>query len=425
MKIRNNKTLMQYGTVFSFDIISKIMAALCTVLVIHMLNTQAYAEYTLFNSIASIVSSMIGSGITTGFLRMSVKNRSLGNGTDGGYYTVSFSAVLALTIVLFLGRSIISVIYATNGRLVSFSIVEAAIISLCQLNVYVFQSREKFGVAGKIYNLRNAVFFIFLIIVYLVGIRDNAVIIMIGTIVAGTLAIGLSFAFFRQAKGFSFPCFDIKRKEIIQLFFEIRWLVLYFAILALINAMDVIVLNRYTNDYYVANYGVAYKYYILLLSLLPSITAILRVKTSTKEYEESVEKRQAFIKNWIKKTGILSVIALAIIPLASRLIWNVLNGSDYELAYFCFVIFIIGASLSYMFSPIINFVLAANLHIRLCSVSLLALIFNIVGNYFLARKYAAIGVTVTTVISQAIINLGGTVILLYNDRKVRQRNEEV
>ena len=420
MHIKNNKALVDYGSVFSFDVINKIISGLCTIFVIRMLNTDAYAHYTLFNSIASMISSMIGSGITTGFLRMSVKKRSSGNGADGSYYTICIILVFIFSLFLFLLRSLLEKIYSTNTLIITFSIAEAAILSICQLNVYIFQAREKYVTAGKIYNLRNLALFIFLIAIYYLGVHKKADIVILGTICAGAIAILFSFVFLRQVDEFHFPSFSISRKEINNLFYEIRWLILYFAILAMINAMDVIILNRYTGSYYVANYGVAYKYYILLLSLLPSITAILRVKSSAKEYEESAIKRQFFIKTWLKNTGAISLVAIITIPLVSFFIWDVLNGADYKLAYYCFVIFTFGASFSYMFSPMINFMLSAKLHRNLCFLAFCALVFNIIGNYILVNRFAAIGVSITTVLSQVIINLGGTIILMRNDKRLKK-----
>lgn len=396
---------------------------MCTVFIIRILGIGSYANYTLFNSIASIVASMIGSGITTGFLRMSVKKRSSGNGTDGGYYTISFLVILVFTILLFIARRLFVAIYNTSSLIVVLSIIEAAVLSICQLNVYVFQAREKYRVAGKIYNLRDVLIFVFLIMTFFMGGERDTYSVIVFTISAGVFAVLLSFLFFRKEKDFRFPSLDINKREIKSLLFEIRWLICYFAILAMINASDIIILNRYSNSYYVANYGVAYKYYVLLLSLLPSISAILRVKSSTKEFEESAEKRKMYIRSWLKKTSILSLIAVIFIPMVSYFLWDLLNGTEYKIGYYCFIVFTFGASLSYMFSPMVNFILSAKLHKSLCFVSLFALVFNLIGNYILVQQYAAIGVSVTTVLSQAIINLGSTVVLLSHDKTkiVKQR----
>lgn len=416
MRLIKNKTLAQYGTVFTFDVLNKVIAGLCTIFIIRILETESYANYTLFNSIASIVASMIGSGITTGFLRMSVKNRSSGNGADGSYYTVSFIVILTFTLILLVVRRLFVAIYNTSIFIVTLSIIEAAVLSLCQLNVYVFQAREKYRIAGKIYNLKDVVIFAFLFVTFFMEFEKDTYSVIFFTILAGVLAVLMSFLIFRKERDFRFPSFDISKIEIKNLFFEIRWLICYFAILAMINASDIIILNRYSSSFYVANYGVAYKYYVLLLSLLPSISAILRVKSSTKEFEESAEKRKMYIRSWLKKTSLLSSIAVVVTPMASYFLWDLVNGDEYRIGYYCFVVFTFGAALSYMFSPMVNFVLSANLHKSLCFVSLFALIFNWIGNYILVQHYAAIGVSVTTVLSQAIINLGGTVVLLSHDR---------
>lgn len=412
----NLKGIQDYGVVFSYDLLSKCIAALCNIFIIRMLMTEEYANYTLFQSIATSISGMIGGGITTGYLRLSVKNRSEGKNDDSGYYTLSMIAIWGITIILLASNSVFMMIYNTSFGIVVLSIIEAAVLSQCQLNVYLYQSREQFGIGGRLYNLRHIVLFFSLLLLFMLNKMKLAWHIMVGTIIAGFIVSIICTISFRNLEEFKFPSFKINKNEIKQLFFEIRWLVLYFTILALINAMDIIVLNKYTDSFYVANYGVAYKYYSLLLSLLPSITAVLRVRSSTKEYEESPEKRIDFIRRWLKKTGIIALIGIIVIPIVSFVFWNFVNGEGYSLAYWCFVIFMFGAMMSYMFSPSINFVLSAKKHKSLCLISIASLAFNIIGNVILVQKFSVIGVTITTIISQAIINIGGFMILLNEDK---------
>lgn len=415
--IKYKKNFLDYGTVFSYDMLNKFIAGLCNIIVVRMLTEGEYANYTVFNSIASVVSGMIGSGIATAYLRLSVKHRSAGENDDSGYYTFSLMVSFVLYMIVLIFGRYIGIIYKTSLLIVVLSIAEAAILSLCQLNLYVYQAREKYGYGGKIYNLRNIVIFCALVFVLFCCENKSAYLVMLSTIIAGVIALVMSFVFLNKLNDFKLFSISIKINEIRQLVFEMKWLVLYFVILALMNAVDVIVLSKITNSYYVANYGVAFKYYALFMSLIPSIAAVLRVKCSTTEFEESSKKRIDFLKNWIKKTSVIALIGMIIIPVVSYFLWDVINGVGYSLAYKCFVVFLLGAMMSYIFSPSINFLLSAGMHKKLCLIAFFALLFNLVGNYIMVNRFAAVGVTIITVVSQAILNCGGAIVLIIYDTK--------
>ena len=122
-----------------------------------------------------------------------------------------------------------------------------------------------------------------------------------------------------------------------------------------------------------------------------------------------------FVKNWIKRTSVIAMLGMLMIPIISYFIWDFINGVGYSLAYNCFVVFLLGAMMSYIFSPSVNFLLSASMHRELCLLAFFVLMFNLVGNYIMVNKFAALGVTIITVVSQAILNCGGTLILVIRD----------
>lgn len=421
-ELKNKKGIKAYGIVFFFDLLNKFIAGVNGIIIVRMLTSQEYANFTVFNSIASVISGMIGSGISMAFLRLSVKDRSMNKNDDSGYYTFCIFMNWALLLSLFFFYKIIAGVYKTSSLIAILGIMEAAILSQGQLNLYVYQAREDFFGGGKIYSLRNLLIFLSLVFALLLCKKLSDKTVMISIVFAGCVVLGASFFLLRKLKDFKFPNWKIETEKIEKLFFEIKWLILYFVLLSFINAVDVIMLNKFSSSYNVANYGVAFKYYSLFLTLLPSILAVLRVKCSTNEFEESSKKRITFMKIWIKKTGIITLVVMLIVPIVSYCFWHFLNGDGYQLAYNCFIIFLFGAMLSYIFSPAVNFMLSANMHKQLCIIVFCALLFNIIGNYIMVNKCGALGVTIITVISQAMLNCGSTIILFINDKGLMINN---
>lgn len=402
--------------VFFYDAISKVCAAATSVFIIRMLSMNDYSDYTVFSSIAGVLASIIGSGISTAYLRMSAKRIANDRARDGSIYTFAIVIILLFTMLCFLFSNAFAYCYKVNIKIIIFGIFEAFVLSLNQLSTYVYQVRSNYSTSGKLNNIRNLSLAILLGVFFCITHTMSVNSVMITTIISGMLSATVLISLFTKKTNFQWEMPIIDRKEFMEIFFEIKWLVVYFLFLSLINSTDVIMLRMFTTEDCVANYGVAHKYYSLVLSLLPSISAVLRVRSSSKEYEESPQKRLMFVLKWIKKSTVLIIPVLFVLAIGAKILWHLLNGYNYDSSFYCFVIFLIGAGMSYIFAPCVNFVLSAGNHRKLCILAVIALIINVILNYVFIKKYGVIAVTITTVFSQAIINVGSAIIIVKKDR---------
>lgn len=409
MKVQ--KSIKNYLTVFSFDMICKIVAGVNAMILIRFLSTEEYADYTTFLSLASLISSMIGSGVTTAYLRLSVKNRSKGCKNDGAIFRMSIMMIVVAICVVLPFTPAVRMLYKTKLSIVVLALLEAFVLSITQLIIYLFQARENYKTAGKISNIRNVLVFVGLILLlFLSKLHTRITMVFVVLIAAGLFSLIVASFTIHKLDDFSFSQKG-RRNDFVALFFEIKWLILYFSLLAMNNAVDVLMLKRFSNSVQVANYGVAFKYYSLVLAFLPSLMAILRVKTSKSDFEASAEERKKYLQRWIKAFSKFTTIIAVGIVVVAFFMWELINGANYKSAYPCFFVFVIGASISYIFSPAVNFVLTGLHHKKLVLLACIALIVNATLNYIFVATYGAIIVTVTTVVSQAIINVGSTVII--------------
>ncbi len=195
------------------------------------------------------------------------------------------------------------------------------------------------------------------------------------------------------------------------------WIVIYLILLNLFNQMDIVMLSNMLKDEDVAMYGIAFKYYSLLLTLLPSIKAVLRVRTSKKEYVDSREHRKDFTMLWLKKTGILVVPACFLIILTSGIFMPIINGHQYDASINAFRILMIGVGISYVFASNVGIMMAANKHKTLCVLALVALIFNTITNWIFIPIWGINAAAATTVISHAILNVSATFFILFDKGK--------
>ena len=188
-------------------------------------------------------------------------------------------------------------------------------------------------------------------------------------------------------------------------------------ILALFNQADVLLLSRYASDSDIANYGVAQKYQVIVLSILPSLLALLRVRTAKKDYVQSSQKRKDFTVKWIRSITPATLILIIIGAILSKYLFPVINGEQYSSAVPLFQIMLIGVGISYIFSPIIPVIMAAKRFALLCSLCTFSFLITVVGNYLFIPRFGAISPSVFFVVSNAFLNVGATIFILLEPRE--------
>jgi len=181
-------------------------------------------------------------------------------------------------------------------------------------------------------------------------------------------------------------------------------LITYGCLLTAFQSLDVFMLSHFSSEVELANYGVAGRYRAMALLLLASVHAVLLPRFSQLDMSDPAKQRRFTVK-WLVLCGWTIVPILVGVAFAKPLFLMV-NGMQYENAYYIFFIFSVGIWTSLTFSPLSNVLKARKAFGFLVMLAFIALVANFTGNLLLIPLYGARGAAVVTVVSSAIVNVG-------------------
>lgn len=404
-----------FSKVLSFDILSKFLAAVMTIALIRILSTRDYAAYVKFYSISTFIHGVFGTGIAISLIRYLTEEISRGRESSRGLHFVAVLLILPLSIFLLSLTNVIGILYQTSRSVVVYGCIFGFVLSLIQINQSYYQARENYNCAGIIQNLRYIFLLSFLFLIWLAVGEISLEPVLFAYIICGSLTfiVGLYWIYYRVP----IKEYLVGANRLGEMLKSSLWMVLYCIFLNFLNQVDIIMLTNMTTDIDVAMYGVAYKYYGLMLTLLPSIMAVLRVRSSQKEYIDSAEKRRTFAINWINKTWKISSILCLFAIASCGFIMPILNGPDYDASINIFRIFVIGVGISYVFAANVHMMMSAKKQSILCLLAFVALIINIGTNMIFIPLWGTVGAALATILSHAFINVSSTIIILRSDIK--------
>jgi|GEM_PF-2508014 len=392
-----------------FDIISKIGSTVVTLLIIRILTVDEYADITFFNSIATFLSGVIGSGLTLSFVRYYAESTSRGNQNPSLFYSLIKMIIIAYLLVFS--------VFATychfapgNSTLLILSLVFGLSLSLVSAVQAFYQASNRFSRAGLVVNTRSILLLLIVLLIALIGGKTSITLkIMISyaatgfiTAVCGMLLIHRETRKAPHVNGYN-------KREMLR---EGAWLILYCFILNLFNQLDIFMMKHFDMVNDVAQYGVAFKYYAIALSLLPAIQAVLRVKTAEKDIVDSDEIKANIATNWVKKAAPLVIAIVLVGELFAGPALTLLNGVLYNDAIPIFRVLLIGMGISYLTAPNISLMMSGNKQKTMCVVAFISLLSNFFGNYYLIPYFGGMAAAFTTVLSQAILNVSCTIIII-------------
>lgn len=408
--IKKNKDFIN---VLCFDLFFKLLSALITIILVRTMSKSDYASFTVFTSISTMLSGIVGTGLGLLYIRRTTEILSKGEKDRSGLYLQCVCIIVLITVIvcIFL-NNIIAHFYGITIELCLASCIYSGIISVCTLNVNRYQAYEKYKVGGWINNIRNFITIIFILLSLLILTKINSIIAIYIYIISGVISAIIGICIIMRSESINF-----KNVEVISLIKEMGLLFLYYILVNLNSGVDIALLKRLSAGDVIAEYGIAYKYYILLISILPSITAVFRVRTSKIEYTLNSVNRRNSMKNWIKKTSYYLIPIAVLGQIIISPVMNLLNGVQYKNSIGAFRIFFVGAIFSYILSPGVSFLISSKKYIYICILAFSALIINVIGNIILIPKFGLIGATFSTVFSTFIINFGANFIEYINDRE--------
>lgn len=401
---------VDFFQVFAFDIVSKIFMVVITIILIRLLSLTQYDDIVKFTAISGIFLGILGTGISLSYIRYSTEQLSRGEKSSVGMHTVSSIIIICLSFLMLILVPLFTNVYKTSTELVIYASFYGLLLSLINMNQAFFQSRELYVKSGVINNLKN-VFMLFALIcaiIFLAELKTQVVFLIY--IVSGLIALVYGIVKIYKGVHLSDVISDLSKcKLMIEDSFSI---VIYCVFINLLNQVDIIMITNMMTKEDVAMYGIALKYYSLLLTLLPSIQAVMKVRTSKKEYIDNAGQRKNFSSSWLKKSGFIIIPSCILIILTSGIFMPILNGHKYDGSINAFRILVIGVAISYLFASNTALMITARKFKMLYLLALVALIINFVVNWFLIPIWGINAAAASTLISQAILNVAATICIL-------------
>ncbi len=408
-KIRN-KIPTDFLQVFLFDIVSKVFMIIITILLIRVMNLKEYEEIVKFTAISGFILGIFGQGIALSYIRYSTEQLSRGEKNSVGLHIVCTIFIIIISFVVLMFTPVFVGIYKTSTKLIIFASYYGIISSLINMNQAYFQSRELYIESGIINNLKNVfiLFSLLFAITFFCDLKTELVFVLY--IVSGMVTFMIGIIRIYKNVRFTDIHFDFRKYRFILK--DSLYIVIYLLFINILNQVDVIMITNMMDEESVALYGIAFKYYSLLITLLPSIQSVMRVRTSKKEYIDDVNQRKFFILNWIKRAGVLVIPACALVILLSGIFMPIINGHKYDGSINAFRILVIGVAFSYMFASNISIMMAAKKYKTLCFIALVAVSINFLGNLIFIPIWGINAAAVSTLVSQATLNISATICII-------------
>lgn len=407
-KLDRLKMAKDISIVAAFDIIAKLIVGFSTILLIRIVSVETYALYVKFNSISSLIFGVIGTSMATTFARCGTEYISRGYNYTKKIYKVCLLLLSLVTILLFVLHGIIGKVYSVQSIIVLTALVYGVFQSVNKVNQGYFQIRTEYQKAGVLENLKNILqfvvflsFWIFSLDIKHVEVFGVFIISSFIPLITGSVAIH-RLEIKKQSD-------LIHGKEYLRVarivFNEGIVLIIYMLLLNLMDQTDVVLVNRLLDSGAVANYGVALKYYTLLLTLQASLTTVFRIRTASKDMVDDQNMRARFSRDWIRSTWKFILLISGSMLIFAGPVMNLLNGKAYTDSIPAFRVFVLGATISYLFAPNTAVMMSAKKHKLLCAYSVVGLMINAVIDYLLIPSWGISAAALATVSGNAFINI--------------------
>lgn len=346
------KTGRNIWLVYFSDILNKIFNAIITVITIRVLDERNYGLYTSILSISAFSSAVAGNGLNMSMIRFLAGNNPNNTNETVPFIKTNFILQILQFMLIFVFivcfSKEVSYFFFKNVQYRNWIVMGAVAgfgLVFMQYSMALSRAFENF----RRYSILNNSNSFIILVAYLICLYFKA--LDLKNIILIYICVPLIFGIFIVKKEYIFNDLfeNLKFPEIIKYFREEFFLILFFYVLALFSQINVFVVIKFKGIEELATYGVAQKYYLLILLLLTSISTVIYPKIA--RIGKDVHGLKIFLKKWLISSSCL-IVPLLLIVLVSPSILDYLNQSKYPQANLLFQILCISAWFSLCFSPL-------------------------------------------------------------------------
>lgn len=392
-----------FSIVAVFSLAARVLQLVVTVVLVRVLSLEDYASYTVFFTTSSTILGIAGQSVALAYVRYNTERMSKDPKYKDALIVVSHGINCLFLLVLLVGSYPLAELMGTAHLIMIASILYGFLLGAVQLNIAFFQSRELYTKSGIVENVKQLTLLGFVALAIVAGAGS------LGSVLASYCASGLvcfvmSAAMIAKAiaRGNASIAFDF---SVGREFLAVSvWLILYSVTTQLYNQANITMLSVLGTPQEVAAFGVASRYFNMVLLLLPSIKTVLRVRMSKAEMTSSTVKQREFSARWFKKTTLPFVAATVVCCVCSQMLFPVLNGEEYNVAIPMFQILCVNALSAYVFAPASALIMSLNRYGLQFAISVASLAINLIGNYLLIPQFGGLGTAIATTVSQVALN---------------------
>jgi O-antigen/teichoic acid export membrane protein len=270
-------------------------------------------------------------------------------------------------------------------------------------SMYQTEERYSFFVGATLFRELSVLILVALLAaVGALSFRNTAISIAIASLMAG---IAVTYDVLRTVRWKRTRAFLKGEQSLLQGFLaSTKWLIAYAIILVVLQQMGVFLLSHLSTEEQLALYGVAFRYYAVILLLLSSVHAVLLPRFSKEDISDS-QRQKRFASRWFKYT-VWVIVPIGVFALLGKPMFVWVNGVQYEGAFGILVVFLFGSWLSLTFSPMVNILIGRRDFRCLFSLSLGAFLVGLLACLVLVPKWGAVGAAFGAILPHAVINLG-------------------
>lgn len=399
-----------FSVVTAFNMAAKALQLVVTVVLVRVLSVEDYASYTVFFTTSSTILGIAGQSIALAYVRYNTEKMSKDAAYRDSLIVVSHMINVACLVLLLVGSYPMADVMGVTVSIMLASIVYGFLLGTVQLNIAFFQSRELYAKSGVVENVKHLTLLacIALAVVLAAGSLGS---VLASYCISGIACFVISLAMIGKLLKRSEAAIAIDFSAGKEFLAVSAWLILYSVATQLYNQANITMLASFGSTQAVAEFGVASKYFNMVLLFLPPIKTVLRVRMSKAEMTESTEKQREFAIKWFKKTTVPFVAVVVVCCIGAQLVFPFLNGEGYNAAIPMFQILCINALSAYAFAPASALIMSLNRYGLQFAIAVASLAINLVGNYLLIPLYGGVGTSIATTISQIALNTMMTVVV--------------
>ncbi len=398
------------------DLAAKGFTALTVILLIRSLGEADYAYYVSIEAVAFLLMEIVSSGLNIALVRALSFQFSRHGKIDLHLplrlFLFEGAGIALVGLIAWLYPQSLAVLLLGKPQAVhevQWGVFYALALVSFQMSRVLFQAVENFRFYTFLLLLRQGV--LFLLIVLSAGLNFLTVPYLMSFLIGLNILVALlGWMRIRSMERLSAPD-SVWFGSFLR---QAGWLIGYFVVLAIIARLDVLSVSRYVSTFGLAEYGAAMRYYSMGLLFLGSIHAVLLPRFARAEMQ-TPEVQSRFMRQWFLTTFWV-IIPILIFDLKGKALFVWLNGGKYADAFPIWIVFSAGIWLSLMLSPLVNILIGQQRYRWLFVVSLVSLVFALVGYSVAVPRWGEMGAAGVAVFSQFLINFGAFLGLLWRRR---------